>query len=70
MGAPLKERPLPLSGGGGGGRDIITTLLELCRTYSAPRTNGNECGRALALPSVMSSFQDFEVSPDSNNIIY
>ena len=47
--------------------DIITTLLELCRTYSAPRTNGNEYGRALALPSIMSSFQDFQLSPDSNN---
>ena len=83
--APLKERPLPPSGGGGGGPgdrledraralsfvydplwerckcDIITTLLELCRTYSAPGTNGNECGRACAPPSVMSSFQDFKL---------
>lgn len=27
----------PIGGGGGGGRDIITTLLELCHTYSAPK---------------------------------
>ena len=46
--------------------DIITILLEFCRTYSAPRTNGNECGRACVPPSVMSSFQDFQLSPDSN----
>ncbi len=50
--------------------DRITTLLEMCRTYSAPRTNGNECDRARALPSIMSSFQDFQPSPDSKKLQY